>query len=155
MLVTANSLLAQTSSSRRWDETKEDWYRRMINFDYSLADYNVNRPDSNIVGWRTAKILLTLENNYDQALYNRLLSQIRNEQMGENELIYLPIDIIKVTNVQKTDSVITIKINTSSKLEKKKTIDFEMIFTFENSLSSDETTNQLFSEIGRYIMPEE
>lgn len=81
-MVLVTCVPAQSPSSRRWNESEEDWYRRIINFDYSVPDYDVTRPDSTIVGGRMAEILLLLEKNYEQDLYNRLLAKIRNEQMG-------------------------------------------------------------------------
>ena len=45
LLMAALSSSAQYSTSQRWDETKEEWYRRMIDFDYNVPDYNVNKPD--------------------------------------------------------------------------------------------------------------
>ena len=51
------NIYAQTDNSQRWDESREDGYRRMINLNYDVPDYNVSRPDDKVVGWRTAKIL--------------------------------------------------------------------------------------------------
>ena len=150
MVLTTVGTFAQTSTSQRWDETKEDWYRRVINFDYDVPDYDVSRPDSNVVGWRTAKILKSLERNYGQGSYIQRLSHIRNEQMGVFKHLDLPIETLKVKHIQKRDSVISITVNTISKREKKK-VKFDIIFTFVNSLSENEEINQLFSDIGRYI----
>lgn len=81
---------------------------------------------------------------------------IRNVQMGEVSVSYHPIDKIKVLNVQKQDSVITIKINTYSKGEKKRDdVNFDITLSFTNNLSDDETSNSLFSDIGRYIRKDE
>ena len=150
LLIMTFSAFAQYFASQRWDETREEWYRRMINFDYDVPDYSVNSLDPDIVGWRTAEILQRLMRNGDQALINRKLSQIRNLQMGEPIYKYSVIDKMNIKHIQKQDSVITITINTFTK-EKKKKIDFDLVFTFVNSLSDDEMTNTLFSDIGRYI----
>jgi len=137
-------------------ELKKQEIRDRINFDYSVPDYNVSRPDEKVMGWRLCKILLVLEKNYSQQEHNQKLSFIRNEQMGKEKLISDPIDRIKVVNVQKQDSVITIKINTLSKGKKKKDdVSFDIVLSFTNSLSDDETANSLFSDIGQHIRKDE
>ena len=133
-------------------EQQKQAIRDQINLDYTVPDYNVPRPDANVMGWRLAKMLLYLEDNFTQWQHNRRLSMIRNVQMGEVSVSYHAIDKIKVLNVQKQDSVITIKINTFSKGEKKKdNVNYDITISFTNSLSADETVNSLFSDIGCYI----
>ena len=63
-------------------EQKKQGIRDRINFDYSVPDYNVARPDEKVMGWRLCKILLVLEQNFSQWEHNRKLSIIRSEQMG-------------------------------------------------------------------------
>ena len=149
------NIYAQTDNSQRWDESREDGYRRMINLNYDVPDYNVSRPDDKVVGWRTAKILQSLEKNYTQGVYNQQLSQIRNVQMGELQFRYLPIKKMKVTNIQKKDSVITVTANTLSITKDKEKIKCDIRFCFINSLSEDEMVNILFCDIARYIQKEE
>ena len=115
-----------------------------------VPDYNVKKPDAKVMGWRLAKMLQFLEKNYKQAIYNRQLSRIRYEQMGEPKVLYLPIEKLRILDIEKQDSVITIKINTVSGKKKDK-VDFDMVLTFVNSMSDDETTNKIFCDIGRYI----
>lgn len=137
-------------------EQRRQAIRDAINFDYSVPDYNVSRPDEKVMGWRLAKMLLYLEDNYTQWQHNRRLSMIRNVQMGEVSVSYHPIDKIKTLNIQKQDSVITIKINTFSKGEKKRDdVNFDITISFTNNLSDDDTANSLFSDIGRYIRKNE
>lgn len=137
-------------------EQRKQAIRDAINFDYSVPDYNVTSLDEKVMGWRLAKMLLYLEDNFTQWQHNRRLSMIRSVQMGEVSVSYHPIDKIKVLNVQKQDSVITIKINTFSKGEKKRDdVNFDITLSFTNNLSDDETTNSLFSDIGRYIRKNE
>ena len=132
------------------EEQKKQEIREKINLDCSVPDYNVNRLDAKVMGWRLAKILQSLEKNYTQSVYNQMLSQIRNTQMEELKVHYLPIEKIKILNIQKQDSVITIKINTISKIDKKK-VNYDVVLTFVNSVSDNETTNNLFGDLGRYV----
>ena len=149
LLLGATTLSAQTVYP--WNETKEQKYQRLINLDYSVPDYEVSRPDANVMGWKLAGILQFLEENYQQSVYNQMLAQIRNVQMGTLKVHYLPVDKIMVTHVQKQDSVITITINTFTLISKKEKVNFDLKQIFTNSLSNDETTNKLFSDISKYV----
>ena len=144
----------RTLTEEQLEVQKRQEYRESINLDYSVPDYNVKKPDEKVMGWRLAKILMSLERNYTQVSYHHNLCQIRNEQMGEIKYNYLHIDKISILNIQKKDSVITIKINTLSKKDKQK-ITFDIVLTFVNSLSEDMTANQLFSDLARYIKEDE
>ena len=103
------------------------------------------------MGWKLAGILQFLEKNYKQGIYNQMLSQIRNKQMNELVVRYLPIERIKLRSVEKHDSVITITINTFSKTNKKEKIDCDIKLVFINSISGDEIANRLFSDMGRFV----
>ena len=157
-LLTLSSLSAsaqtRTLTEAQREELKRQEYRESINLDYSVPDYNVKKPDEKVMGWRLAKILMSLERNYTQTLHNQILSHIRNKQMGEFKYSYLHIDKISILNIQKQDSAITIKINTLSKQNRQK-IAFDIVLTFVNSLSEDMTANQLFSDLARYIKEDE
>ena len=160
LLMVALSAAAQfryryTTYEQQKEQQKQD-IRDQINLDYTVPDYNVPRPDANVMGWRLAKMLLLLEKNYTQWQHNRRLSMIRNKQMGATYQTFDPFDQIRVVNIQKRDSVITIKINTLVKGKKKKDdVNFDITLSFTNNLSDDETTNSLFSDIGRYIRKNE
>ena len=149
LLLGATNLSAQTVYS--WNETKEQKYQRLINLDYSVPDYEVSRPDASVMGWRLAGILQFLEENYQQSVYNQMLAQIRNVQMGTLKVHYLPVDKIQVTHVQKQDSVIAITINTFTKISKKERVNFDLKLIFTNSLSKDEAANKLFMDICKYV----
>lgn len=149
LLLGAMTLSAQTVHP--WNETKEQKFQRLINLDYTVPDYEVSRPNSSVMGWRLAAILQFLEENYQQSVYNQMLAQIRNVQMGTLKVHYLPVDKIQVNHVQKQDSVIAITINTFTLISKKEKVNFDLKLIFINSLSNDETTNKLFSDISKYV----
>ena len=150
LMALSMSAFAQFSAGCQTDSAKIAEYRERIGLDYSMPDYRIKKIDEKVMGWRLAKILEFLEKNYTQVLYNRMLSKIRSVQMNELKYRYLPVDKIKILNVQKQDSVISIKINTYTKRNKEK-VDFDITLSFVNSLSDDETTNNLVVDIGRYI----
>lgn len=154
LLMSFNIMAQRVRPTVLSEEQKKQEVREKINLDYSVPDYNVKRPDAKVMGWRLAKILQSLEKNYTQPVYNQMLSQIRSVQMGDQKVRYSHIDKVKIHNIQKQDSVITIKINTFSKIDKRH-INYDVVFTFVNSVSDDVIANYLFSDIGRYIRKNE
>lgn len=138
-----------------WNETKQQLFQRLINFDYAVPDYKVSRPNAKVMGWRLAKILQSLEKNYVQGLYNSILAEILNEQMGAHKLRALNVRKLKVLDIEKKDSVITILVHTLSKTKDGEKMSYDLRFTFVNSLSESEGANFLFSDLGRYIRKDE
>ena len=154
LLISFNIMAQRVRPTVLIGEQKKQEIREKINLDYSVPDYNVNRPDAKVMGWRLAKILQSLEKNYTQPAYNQMLSQIRSVQMEDQKLRYSHVDKIKILNIQKKDSIINIKINTLSKDGKRK-VNYDVVFTFVNNFSNDEIANQLFGDIARYIKVDE
>lgn len=138
-----------------WDETKEQVYQRQMNFDYSVPDYKVARPDAATMGWRLAKTLQALNKNYTQTLYNNLLAQILNEQMGEVRQRFVEINKLKVVSIEKKDSTISIIVNVRAETEGDRKISQDLYFVFVHSLSASENANILFSDLARYIRKED
>lgn len=83
--------------------------------DYNVLDYNVKRPDILVMGWRLTMILESLEKNYTQNIYSWYLTNILNHQTEEHAPLYLPIDKLKILNIQKQDNVVSICIKLLSK----------------------------------------
>lgn len=135
------------------DSQAEKW-RKKINLDYTVPDYSIKKPDAKVIGWRLAKILQLLEQNYTQYRYNHYLALIFSHQMNDGSL-YEPIHKMKTLDVQKRDSVITIRIKLFSKSKKSGKVEQEIPLTFINSVSGDDIANTLFSELGQYIRKEE
>ena len=143
-----------TLSTEQQLELKKQEIRKKIAFDYSVPDYETKKLDAKVMGWRLAKMLQFLEKNYTQGFYNRMLSKIRSLQMNDMKYGYWNVDNIKILNVQKQDSVIRIKINTYTKRDREK-VNYDITLSFVNSFSDDETANNLFVDIGRYIKKDE
>ena len=135
------------------DNQAEKWQQK-IDLDYTMPDYHVKKPDAKVVGWRLAKILQLLEQNYTQYRYNHYLALIFSHQMNDGSL-YEPIHKMKTLDIQKRDSVITIRIKLFSKSKKSGKVEQEIPLTFINSVSGDNIANTLFSEFGQYIRKEE
>ena len=147
--------IAQTAPAQvQGKDSQTEKWRKKINLDYTVPDYHVKKPDAKVIGWRLAKILQLLEQNYTQYRYNHYLALIFSHQMNDGSL-YAPIHKMKTLDIQKRDSVITIRIKLFSKSKKSGKVEQEIPLTFINSVSGDNIANTLFSEFGQYIRKEE
>ena len=148
--------IAQTAPAQMQgkDSQAEKW-RKKINLDYTVPDYHVKKPDAKVIGWRLAMILHSLEQNYMQPIYSHYLTMILSHQMSDGASLYAPIHKMKTLDIQKQDSIITIRIKLFSKTKGIGKIEQEIPLTFVNSVSKDDIANTLFSELGQYIKKRE
>ena len=79
---------------------------------------------------------------------------ILSHQMNDDGSLYRPIYKLKILNIQKQDSVITVRIKLFSKTKEPGKVEQEIPLTFINSISEDDVVNTLFSELGQYIKEE-
>ena len=100
-------------------------------------------------------MLDAIQRNYQQATYNRYLSSIRYEQTEDQKIRFTNIDKLSFVSAEKVDSVILIKMHTYTKLDSKERINCDITFRFINGISDSEHVNSLFSDISRYIKPDE
>ena len=144
---------AQTYS--QGEDPKVIEMRQKIGIDYSVPDYDVRKPDAKVMGWRLAKMLQKLEKNYQQGTYNRMIASIRSEVLEEPRIRYIAVNKMKIQKIQKVGDVITIRISTSSKNETLGKLNHEFGIKFVKGISDNDTANQLFSDLGRYIKEDE
>jgi len=141
----------QSQASEQSEDPKVIEMREKIGIDYTVPDYDVKKPDAKVMGWRLAKIVQKLEQNYLQGLYNRMLAAIRSEILEEPNLRYIAVNKMKVLKIQKVGDVITIRISTSSKNETLGKLNHEFDIKFDKGVSDNDIVNQLFSDLCRYI----
>ena len=137
------------------NNTQVEKWRKNIDLDYTVPDYSVKKPDAKVMGWRLAKILQSLEQNYTQPIYSHYLAMILSHQMSDGGSLYMPIYKLKILNIQKQDSVITVRIKFFSKTKELGKIEQEVPLIFVNSVSEDDIINTLFAELGQYIKIED
>ena len=135
------------------EDVRTEKWRQKIDLDYNVPDYSIKKPDAKVMGWRLAKILQSLEQNYTQDRYNHYLALILSHQMDDGSP-YMPIYKVKILNIQKQDNIITVRIKLFSKTKASGKIEQEIPLTFVNSVSEDGIANTLFSELGQYIRKE-
>lgn len=149
LMLAAGSMSAQTFS--QGEDPKVIEMRQKIGIDYTVPDYDVRKPDTKVMGWRLAKMLQKLEKNYQQGTYNRMLAAIRSEILEEPNLRYIAVNKMKILKIQKVGDVIIIRISTSSKNETLGKLNHEFEIKFDKGVSDNDTVNQLFSDLNRYI----
>ncbi len=153
-MLSAFSMFAQTTAQQR-EEQKRAEYREQIGIDLSVPDYDVKKPDAKVMGWRLAKILQSLEKNYNQGVYSQMLMSIRAEQMEDNKLLYIPINKIKIKRITKSGDDIVIIVATSSKADNIGKVDFDLNLKFIQGVSDSDLVNSFFSSLSRYIRGDE
>lgn len=159
LLMIAPATYAQTfyGLGQKWTgkETKEEAWRKKIDIDMSVPDFTTTKVDQYVMGWRLAKMVEFLQKNYRQSSYNRPLTTIRYEQTEDKKLMFAGIDKLEFVSAEKNDSVITLKWKTFTKLDKKEKVYHDIIMRFVKGVSDSETVNNLFSDVSRYIRPDE
>lgn len=153
LMLAAFSMSAQTFS--QGEDPKVIELRQKIGIDYTVPDYDVKKPDAKVMGWRLAKMLQKLEQNYQQGMYNRMLASIRSEILEEPRIRYIAVNKMKILKVQKVGDVITIRFSTSSKHENLGKLNHEFEIKFDKGVSYNDTANQLFADLNRYIKEDE
>ena len=153
LMLTVVGMQAQTTSQGEDEKVIE--MRQKIGIDYTVPDYDVKKPDAKVMGWRLAKMLQKLENNYLQGTYNRMLASIRSEVLEDPRIRYIAVNKMKILKVQKVGDLITIRISTSSKNETLGKLNHEFEIKFEKGVSDNDTANQLFSDLNRYVKEDE
>ena len=133
------------------DDKKTIEYRETIGLDYSMPDYSTSKVDAKVIGTRLAAILHSLERNYKQAFYNRLLANIIASQMNNPNYSSVPVYKVKILKVIKKGDNIMISIKTSFKTTNSGNRNYDLTLRFIQGVSNDNTTNLLFSELCRYI----
>lgn len=138
-------------SIRQIDEKKMVEYRETIGLDYSMPDFNTTKVDAKVIGVRLATILQSLEKNYKQAFYNRLLASIAAEQMANLNYSSVPVHKIMIKKISKTGDEINILVRTTLTPSDSKKKNFDVNLRFIQGVSDNNTTNLLFSDLCRYL----
>ena len=155
LLLGASSLSAQNVAETDKQALYNAELRQQIGLDYSMPDYTVKKIDASVIGPRLTKILTRLLDTYKQPLYNQYLAMLRSEVAEDPNLQYVQVEKLKLLNVSKTGNKITIRFNTFTKDKNRGKLDYDLDLTFVDGLSDNQTANDLFCNLGRYIKNEE
>lgn len=130
------------------DARKIEW-RQKIGMDYSMPDFNTSKLNGKIIGNRLAHILMVLSENVEDLLYKEMISAIVVEQ--HDELRYLDIKRLKVTNVSKRGDVISIMMKIGFADNSLKAKSAKLKLKFVKGVSDSPRTNELFAYVSRYV----
>ena len=84
-----------------------------------------------------------------------MLASICSEVLEEPRIRYIEVNKMKILKIQKVGDVISIRISTSSKNENLGMLNHEFEIKFDKGVSDNDTANQLFSDLSRYIKEDE
>ena len=147
LLFGAINLFAQTTQQSEDARTAE--LRQKIGIDYSMPDFNTSSINGKVIGTHLAKMLQNLQDNALDCVWSARIIAVCCEQI--EGLQYATLEKFKIRSISKSGDVITVKANV--KLGKNaagvKNTDIQMVF--DKSVSTSQTINDLFSDLGRYI----
>ena len=148
LLFGATNVSAQTTQHSEDARTVE--LRQKLGIDYSMPDFSTSRIDGKVIGERLAKLLQQLQSKYDSSVLNQYISLIQCEQI-EN-LNYATIEKLNITRISKVGDVITIEAKTKLSNNAAKVKNAKLTFVFDKGVSESISVNDLFKDLGRYIM---
>lgn len=152
LLLMACGMAAQ---STQIDEKKMMEYRETIGLDYSMPDFNTSKIDAKVIGVRLAKILQSLEENYVQGYYNRVLASILAEQLETPAYQFVSVTKIKTQKITKMGDEITILLKTTFKSTNEGKKNAILTLRFFQGISDSHFVNSLFYALGNYLKEDE
>ena len=139
-------------SAQEQDTQTREELRQQIGLDYSMPDYETGKINEEKIGEHLANMLHFMEDNFMDIKHNRMLSKIQASQ--DETMRYGVIRDLKVKKVKKKGNRIDISIktevSTNTGLQRG-----AMTITFQDGLSEDDTTNDLFRDFSRFVKMKE
>ena len=156
LLLGATGVSAQshhTSAIIHQPSEKQELYkteiREKLQLDWSMPDYTTSKIDPRVMGPRLAAILTRLNDIYTQPTNLSVLSLIQTNQI--EGLSYGKVKKMKLSSVVKKGNEIRIDYVTTMEPNNKNVKTANLSFIFIDGVSEDNTTNDFFSNICRYI----
>ena len=154
LLLGAMCVSAQARTVRS-DSAEIAKYKQQIGLDLSVPDFNTKKIDSKIMGPRLANFLDYLFENYNQGTYERQIAHLLSEQNEALEKLYFTVKKIKLMNVSKQGNVINILLKVCLGKNAANIMQTDLTLRFVDGVSDNETTNDLFSYMSRYVQARE
>lgn len=149
LLLMATVMVSAQEMKTTVDEDRKAEIRKTLALDYSIPDYSTNKIDAKVMGRRLADILTKFQDMTQSQTILGTLSVIQAHQI--DGMIYCAVKKIKLNNVQKQGNTITIVYDTDLAENAKKLKKSKLTFTFVDGVSEDVATNDIFSNVCRYI----
>ncbi len=137
------------------DSTRKAKYKEEIGLDLTVPDFNTKSINPKVMGPRLANIIQLLLDNYHQLSYTNQLCRIIKEQEPAFEKIYVKIKKIEFVSAYKKGNEIALKFSIKLDKNEVKIKRAYVVFTFINGVSENKVTNDLFSELSKYVQVRE
>ena len=131
------------------DEDRKADIRKTLALDYSIPDYSTSKPNPKVMGQRLADILNKFQEMTQSQTIMGTLSVIQAQQI--DGWVYCAVKKIKLHNVEKSGNQITISYNTELDKNQKNLKKVQLVFKFVDGVSDDMATNNIFTNVCRYI----
>lgn len=123
--------------------------RETLALDYSMPDYSTSKINAKVIGQRLADILNKFQEMSQSQTNMGSLSVIQSHQI--DGMIYCAVKKVRLNRVVKQGNVITMTYDTELAENAKNLKKAQMEFIFVDGVSKDVSTNDLFTNICRYI----
>jgi len=159
LLLGATSISAQLLQHRfakvETDSARMAKYKEKIGLDMTVPDFNSKSINPKVMGSRLANIIQSLLDNYHQLGYTNQLSRIIKEQEPAFEKLGIKIKKIEFTSAYKKGNEIALKLSVKLDNNEAKIKRTNIVFSFIDGVSDNMITNELFSELSKYVQARE
>ncbi len=137
------------------DSTRMAKYKEKIGLDMTVPDFNTKSVNPEVVGPRLSNIIQFLLDNYHQLSYTNKLCKIIKEQEPALEKIGIKIKKLEFVSAQKKGKETVLKFSLKLDKNEAKIKRTNVVFTFVDGVSESITTNDLFSDLSKYVQGRE
>ncbi len=117
----------------------------------TVPDFNIKSINPKVMGPRLANIIQFLLDNYHQSAYSNRVCKIVKEQEPAFEKLGIKIKKIEFVNAQKKENEIILKFSVKLDKNEAKIKRTNIVFTFVDGVSESITTNDLFTDLSKYV----
>ena len=130
-------------------------YKKTIDLDTTVPDFETNKIDAKVMGSRLANYLNYLLENYNYESYELLIAQILGKQNESLQHLYYKIKKMQFAHASKQGDVMTVLMHVWPDKNKADVNQADLMFRFVDGVSDDQATNALFSYMSRYVEMQE
>ncbi len=152
---TSAQLLQHRFAKVETDSARMAKYKEKIGLDLTVKDFITKSINPKVMGPRLANIIQFLLDNYHQPAYSNRICIIVKEQEQAFEKIGVKLKKIEFTNANKKGNEIVLKFSVKLDKNEAKIKRTNVVFTLVDGVSENMLTNDLFSELSKYVRARE
>lgn len=149
LLLMATVVVSAQGLKTTVDENRKEEVRKTLALDYSMPDYSTSKVNEKVMGQRLADILNKFQDMTHSQTIKGTISVIQAQQI--DGMIYCVIKKVKLNNVSKQGNQIRITYDTELAQNQKTLKKAQLVFSFVDGVSDDMATNDIFTNVCRYI----